>query len=157
MAKNREKWAAGDVVSDDDLFVAQFEELLSEEYDFDCYNDEEVLKLFGDDDIATSFNNTETETVQMLVNEGHVVVPRLLGYFVETHVNVSKKIVVCNCEDYNVDGFCPHAATVEVILFDMEPPIKAVKAGENWIKIREDFKYVVKKSYVPLNHSNSSN
>eukprot|EP00956_Cyclotella_meneghiniana_P039794 scaffold179486_cov36-Cyclotella_meneghiniana.AAC.1 len=59
---------------------------------YDCYcganqSDEEVLKLFGDDDIATSFNNTETETVQMLVNEGHVVVPRLLGYFVETHVN----------------------------------------------------------------------
>ena len=63
----------------------------------------------------------------MLEEQGFVSVPRLL-----------------------VDCFCPHAAIMEVILFKMDPPSDATKAGENWSKIREGCKYVMKETYVPL-------
>ena len=145
--KNKDKWG-GDVLSADEIFLTKIEELFSFDFDFSC-NDDDVLKLFDTTTVKT-FNADEAETAQMLEEQGFVSVPRLLGAFVETHVDVEKKIVVCNCEDYNIDCFCPHAAIMEVILFKMDPPSDATNAGENWSKIREGCKYVMKETYVPL-------
>ena len=136
------------MLSADEIFLTKIEELFSFDFDFSC-NDDDVLKLFDTTTVKT-FNADVAETAQMLEEQGFVSVPRLLGAFVETHVDVEKKIVVCNCEDYNIDCFCPHAAIMEVILFKMDPPSDATKAGENWSKIREGCKYVMKETYVPL-------
>ena len=77
-------------------------------------------------------------------------VPRLLGAWIETHVDVENKTVVCNCEDYSRDGCCSHSCAMETMVLKDVPNDSAKLANKNWIKIRETCACVIDKTYIEL-------
>jgi hypothetical protein len=151
-AKEQEKWGNNDTEPGssskeniENKFLDQFELLYSDDFDFSL--EDAMLQLLDSSDLDMA----EPESNHM-VNAGKMIrVPRLLGAWIETRVDIKNKTAVCNCEDYSRDGCCIHSCAMETMVLKEEPNDNAKLANENWIKIREKCTWVVEQTYIGLN------
>ena len=84
----------------------------------------------------------------MIEDDAAVALKRELGGWIETRVDIGNKIIHCNCENFNICGFCRHCATARVLVFD-EEPLEAINVEcDNWVQIKTACKRVLRETYI---------
>lgn len=139
----KDKWSEDSEVTKEVEAVLQSLESLP----LDDFDEVDLMQLFVDNGVI---DPSEVETIQLSDEQDEIRVGGELGSFIEIRVDAVAKCAQCNCEDFTFDGFCQHVAFVEVLVFGMDPPGRAVKGGDNWVTIRRNCKKVLTETYVPL-------
>ena len=124
------------------------EEAGIEEYLYwtDEFDEEDILKFLNDH----GFKDCDSDLwLKSIAEESTRVGPkRELGDWVEVDVDAERRVVTCNCEDFNFDGFCYHVATFELLQFGVMPGDGCENDTENWVEIRKKCIRVLKHAHL---------
>ena len=108
----------------------------------DEFDAADILKFFADNDFIDA---NDARLNDMIDSSLRIGPKRQLGDWIEIDVDADRRLVTCNCEDFNTDGCCFHQATFDVLQFSRLPKSNHQLGYELWDTIRSKCIQVLKK------------
>ena len=110
------------------------------------FGEEEVLAFFD----KHGFKDCDDDVrLRRIVQDSKRVGPkRQLGDWIQVDVDAERKVVSCNCEDFNFDARCFHQALFEVLQLNRLPDCSHEYDNEQWDEIRKKCIKVLKATYL---------
>ena len=109
----------------------------------DEFDAADIFKFISENEVI---DGTDLRLDDMMESNLRIGPKHQLGDWIEVDVDADRRVVSCNCEDFNADGYCFHQATFDVLQFSRLPKSNHQLGHEIWEDTRTKCIQVLKKN-----------